>query len=92
MKIKGLLLLIFVLFVLVIAGFIGSQNGHFVAVNYLINDFSEQVKMSTLLGVTFVLGFGFCFILMTAYVLRLKWKITSLERKNKKLSQASHTL
>ena len=90
MKVKGLILLIFILLVLVIAGFVGSQNGHLVSVNYLINDFSSQVKMSFVLGITFILGFSVCFILSTVYVFRLKWRITSLERKNKKLSQVSH--
>jgi putative membrane protein len=91
MKIKGLLLLIFVLLVLVIAGFIGAQNSHFVSVNYLVNDINHQVKMSFVLAASFVLGFVVCFILYTAYVLRLKWRINSLARKNKKLSQASRS-
>lgn len=91
MKIKGLLLLIFVLLVLVIAGFIGAQNSHFVSVNYLVNDINHQVKMSFVLTASFVLGLVVCFILYSAYVLRLKWRINSLERKNKKLSQASHS-
>jgi putative membrane protein len=80
-----------VLLVLVIAGFVGAQNSHLVSVNYLINDFNTQVKMSFVLAISFVLGFTVCFILYTAYVLRLRWRISSLERKNKKLSQASHT-
>ncbi|MCF2947030.1 LapA family protein [Paraglaciecola aquimarina] len=91
MKLKGLLLLIFVLMVLVIAGFVGSQNSHLVSVNYLINDFTTQIKMSYILAVSFSLGFLVCFILILAYLLKLKWRISSLERKNKKLSQASHS-
>lgn len=91
MKIKGLMLLIFVLLVLVVAGFIGAQNSHFVSVNYLVNDINHQIKMSFVLAASFVFGFVVCFILYTAYVLRLKWRINSLERKNKKLSLTSHS-
>ena len=89
MKLKGLLLLIFVLIVLVIAGFVGSQNSHLVSVNYLINDFTQQVKMSYVLGVSFGAGFLVCLILMMAYVLKLRWRISSLERKNKKLTHVA---
>ena len=92
MKVKGLILLVFILLVLVIAGFVGAQNSHLVSVNYLINDVNSQIKMSYVLGVSFVLGFAFCFILYSVYALRLKWKVASLSRKNKKLSQASHSL
>ncbi|MGJ8679934.1 lipopolysaccharide assembly protein LapA domain-containing protein [Paraglaciecola sp.] len=87
MKVKGLVLLIFVLLVLIIAGVVGAQNSHLVLVNYLINDFSQQVKMSYVLGISFGLGFLVSSVLFLAYVFRLKWRIGSLERKNKKLSQ-----
>lgn len=84
MKVKGLLLLFFVLLMLVVAGFIGSQNSHLVLINYILAE--TEVRMSVLLAATFSLGFLFSVLLMVGYILRLKWRISSLERKNKKLS------
>ena len=90
MKVKGLLLLLMVLFVLVVSGFIGSQNSHIVAINYILAE--TEMRMSVLLAITFVLGILFTTILASGYILRLKWQVKSLERKNKKLTQASHSL
>ena len=88
MKVKGLLLLLFVLILLVIAGFIGSQNSHLVPVNYILA--VTEMRMSVLLAVTFSLGVIFSVLLVISYILRLKWRISSLERKNKKLSQPNN--
>lgn len=88
MKIKGLLLLLFVLLTLVVAGFIGSQNSHLVSVNYILAE--TDLRMSVLLAVTFSLGIIFAVILILGYILRLKWRINSLERKNKKLSLSTN--
>jgi len=88
MKVKGLLLLLFVLILLVIAGFIGSQNSHLVPVNYILAE--TEMRMSVLLAVTFSLGVIFSVLLVISYILRLKWRISSLERKNKKLSQPNN--
>ncbi|MEO9947281.1 MAG: lipopolysaccharide assembly protein LapA domain-containing protein [Paraglaciecola sp.] len=85
MKVKGLVLLIFILMMLIIAGFIGTQNGHVVLVNYLLAE--TEVKMSTVLVSAFMLGFGACFTGFIYFYFRMKWKITALTRKNKKLSQ-----
>ena len=90
MKVKGLLLLLMVLLVLVVSGFIGSQNSHIVAINYILAE--TEMRMSVLLAITFVLGILFTTILASGYILRLKWQVKSLERKNKKLTQASHSL
>jgi putative membrane protein len=84
MKIKGLLLLLFTLLMLVVAGFVGSQNSHLVPINYILAE--TEMRMSVLLAVTFSLGFIFSVLLIIGYILRLKWRISSLERKNKKLS------
>ena len=84
MKIKGLLLLLFVLLMLVVGGFIGSQNSHLVPVNYILAE--TEMRMSVLLAVTFSIGFIFSMVLVFGYILRLKWRVSSLERKNKKLS------
>jgi putative membrane protein len=84
MRIKGLLLLLFVLLMLVVAGFIGSQNSHLVLINYILAE--TEMRMSVLLAVTFSLGIVFSCLLVIGYILRLKWRISSLERKNKKLS------
>jgi putative membrane protein len=85
MKVKGLLLLLFMLLMLVVAGFIGSQNSHLVMINYILAE--TEMRMSVLLAVTFSLGVIFSSILVIGYILRLKWRVSSLERKNKKLSQ-----
>jgi putative membrane protein len=84
MKVKGLLLLLFVLLMLVVAGFVGSQNSHLVSINYILAE--TEMRMSVLLAVTFLLGVIFSVLLIISYILRLKWRISSLERKNKKLS------
>ncbi|GAC18305.1 LapA family protein [Paraglaciecola arctica] len=88
MKIKGLLLLLFMLLMLVVAGFIGSQNSHLISINYILAE--TEMRMSVLLAVTFSLGVIFSVILIIGYILRLKWRISSLERKNKKLSQPTN--
>ena len=84
MRIKGLLLLIFVLLILVIAGFIGSQNSHIVSINYILAE--TEIRFSVLLAVIFSLGVIFSVLLIFGTILRLKWRIRNLERKNKKLS------
>jgi putative membrane protein len=84
MRIKGLLLLLFVLLILVIAGFIGSQNSHIVSINYILAE--TEIRLSVLLAVTFSLGVIFSVLLIVGTLLRLKWRIRKLERKNKKLS------
>ena len=86
MKVKGVLLLLIVLLMLVVAGFIGSQNSHLVPINYILAE--TEMRMSVLLAVTFFLGVIFSVLLIIGYVLRLKWRVSSLERKNKKLSQS----
>ena len=90
MRIKGLLLLLFVLLVLVVAGFVGSQNSHVVSVNYIFAE--TEIRLSVLLAVIFSLGIIFSVLLMIGTILRLKWRISSLERKNKKLSLPSNVL
>jgi putative membrane protein len=90
MKVKGLLLLLFILLMLVVVGFIGSQNNHLVPVNYILAE--TEIRMSVLLAVTFSLGGVFLFLIFIGYILRLKWRINSLERKNKKLSQPTNAL
>jgi putative membrane protein len=84
MRIKGLLFLLFVLLILVIAGFIGSQNSHIVSINYILAE--TEIRLSVLLAVTFSLGVIFSVLLIVGTLLRLKWRIRNLERKNKKLS------
>ncbi|MFT2091144.1 LapA family protein [Paraglaciecola sp. 2405UD69-4] len=85
MRLKGLVLLIFILMMLVIAGFVGTQNDHLVLVNYLFAE--TEVKMSSVLVSAFVLGFLACFIIFIYFYFRMKWKIAALTRKNKKLIQ-----
>jgi putative membrane protein len=84
MKVRGLLLLLIVLLMLVVAGFIGSQNSHLVLINYILAE--TEMRMSVLLALTFFLGVIFTVLLFIGYILRLKWRIGALERKNKKLS------
>jgi putative membrane protein len=88
MKVKGLLLLLSVLLLLVVAGFIGSQNSHLVLINYILAE--TEMRMSVLLAVTFFIGVIFSVLIFIGYILRLKWRISSLERKNKKLSQTTN--
>jgi putative membrane protein len=90
MRIRGLLLLLFVLLVLIIAGFVGSQNSHIVSINYIFAE--TKIRLSTLLAVIFSLGIIFSFLLTIGTILRLKWRISSLERKNKKLSLPTNVL
>jgi lipopolysaccharide assembly protein A len=87
MKVKGLLILIAILILLVMAGFIGSYNGHSVSINYLIA--KAEVKLSYLLAITFLLGLFIGLLSFIPYLLRLKWQIAMLNRKHKKLLQRS---
>lgn len=82
MKLKGLLSLIAVLVLLLIGGFIGSQNTHSVTVNYLVAQ--SDIRVSLLMLIVFLCGVLLSVILFSLYVLRLKWRVASLERQLKK--------
>ncbi len=82
MKLKGLLSLIAVLALLIVGGFIGSQNTHSVMVNYLIAQ--SELRVSLLMLIVFLCGVFVSFIMFSLYVLRLKWRVVSLERQLKK--------
>lgn len=82
MKLKGLLSLIAVLALLIVGGFIGSQNTHSVMVNYLIAQ--SELRVSLLMLIVFLCGVFVSIIMFSLYVLRLKWRVLSLERQLKK--------
>ncbi|QHJ10599.1 Lipopolysaccharide assembly protein A [Paraglaciecola mesophila] len=82
MKLKGLLSLIAVLVLLIVGGFIGSQNTHSVMVNYLIAQ--SELRVSLLMLIVFLCGVFFSIIVFSLYILRLKWRVVSLERQLKK--------
>ncbi|AEE23457.1 LapA family protein [Paraglaciecola chathamensis] len=82
MKLKGLLSLIAVLALLIVGGFIGSQNTHSVMVNYLIAQ--SELRVSLLMLIVFLCGVFVSIIMFSLYVLRLKWRVVSLERQLKK--------
>ena len=86
MKFKTLTFLIGILVLLIVAGFIGSQNGHLVMVNYLVA--VSEVRVSVLMALSLLLGVLLTLIALSWYFLRLKWRIRSLERQHKKLTQA----
>lgn len=86
MKFKTLTFLIGILVVLIFAGFVGSQNGHLVMVNYLVAE--SEVRASVLMAISLSLGVLLTLIALSWYLLRLKWRIRSLERQHKKLTQA----
>lgn len=85
MKIKGLLILIAILALLVLAIFIGSFNSHLVTMHYLIAQ--TELKLSYLLVTTLLSGVVIAVLFILPYLLRLKWQITRLNRKNRKLLQ-----
>lgn len=85
MKFKGLIFLIGTLFFLLFAGFVGSQNGHLVTVNYLIAE--SEMRVSVLMAIVLLLGVGLTLLMLSWYILRQKWRIKSLERQHKKLTQ-----
>jgi putative membrane protein len=89
MKFKTLTFLIVILVVLICADFVGSQNGHLVMVNYLIAE--SEIRVSVLMAISLVLGVLFTLIALSWYFLRLKWRIRSLERQHKKLTQVDKT-
>lgn len=82
MKLKGLLSLIAVLVLLIVGGFIGSQNTHSVMVNYLIAQ--SELRVSLLMLIVFLCGVFVSILMFSLYVLRLKWRVVSLERQLKK--------
>jgi putative membrane protein len=86
MKFKTLTFLIGILVVLVFAGFVGSQNGHLVMVNYIVAE--SEVRASVLMALSLLCGVLLTLIALSWYFLRLKWRIKSLERQHKKLTQA----
>ncbi|MFT6898967.1 MAG: putative membrane protein [Paraglaciecola sp.] len=83
MKFKGLLSLVVVLVLLLIGGFVGSQNTHSVMVNYLVAQ--GELRVSVLMLVMLLVGVAISAMLFTSYILRLKWRIHSLQRQHKKL-------
>jgi putative membrane protein len=76
------------LLLLVVAGFVGSQNSHLVPINYILAE--TEMRMSVLLAATFSLGAIFSVLIFIGYIMGLKWRISSLERHNKKLSQPTN--
>jgi putative membrane protein len=85
MTLKGLLQLIFVLVVLVFGSFIGSLNTHLVVINYLLAE--PNVPLWAVLAIAFSLGFLVCMVFSLVYILRIRLRISSLERQNIKLSR-----
>jgi putative membrane protein len=83
MKFKGLLYLVVILILLLIGGFVGSQNTHSVMVNYLVAQ--GELRVSVLMLVMLLLGVAISAMLFTSYILRLKWRIHSLQRQHKKV-------
>jgi putative membrane protein len=82
MKFKGLLYLVVILILLLIGGFVGSQNTHSVMVNYLVAQ--GELRVSVLMLVMLLIGAAISAVLFTSYILRLKWWIHSLQRQHKK--------
>ena len=89
MKLKGLLSLIAILALLLIGGFIGSQNTHSVTVNYLIAQ--SDMRVSVLMLVVFLCGAALSTIVFLLYTLRLKWRVASLERQLKKSTRVDNS-
>lgn len=83
MKWKGLLALLSVLVLLLIGGFVGSQNTHSVMVNYLLAE--GEMRVSVLMLVMLLVGIIISALVFATYILRLKWRILSLQRQHKKL-------
>ncbi len=82
---KGLAYLLVVLFVLVVAFVIGSQNEAYISVNYLIA--KSDMRISTLiaiaLGVGIVLG---CLIMMTSW-LGMRLQVSRLKMRIRRMSK-----
>jgi putative membrane protein len=85
MRFKGLIFLIGTLVFLLFVGFVGSQNGHLVTVNYLIAE--SEMRVSVLMAVVLVLGALLALLTLSWYIFRLNWRITRLERQHKKLTK-----
>lgn len=83
MKFKGLLSLVVVLVLLLVGGFVGSQNTHSVMVNYLVAQ--GELRVSVLMLVMLLVGVAISAMLFASYILRLKWRILRLQRQHKKL-------
>ena len=85
MSFKGLIFLIVTLAFLLFAGFVGSQNGHLVTVNYLIAE--SEMRVSVLMALVLTMGVFLTLFILSWYIFRLKWRITRLERQHKKSTQ-----
>ena len=88
MKFKGLLSLIAVLVLLLIGGFIGSQNTHSVTVNYIVAQ--SDLRVSVLMLILFLCGAVLSTVIFLLYTLRLKWRVASLERQLKKSNRVDN--
>ncbi|WP_438862998.1 LapA family protein [Neptunicella sp.] len=76
---KTLITALIIIVVLLLAIAIGAQNEQLVNVNYLIA--ASQLHLSTVIAVSIFIGIAICFILCMGYILRLKWKLTRLQKK-----------
>jgi len=84
---KGIILFILVLFLLVVAIVIGSQNTQIVSVNYLIA--KTEMRLSTFLVICVSLGILMGFFTMLVKYLSARMHNKILIRRIKKLSKES---
>lgn len=79
---KNLLTVVVILVVFAIAIMFGSQNDQLVQINYLLA--MAEMPISNFMVLMLVLGAIISSCLWLWYVLKLKWRISSLERDRKK--------
>lgn len=81
---KVFITLVGLILLLILAILIGAQNDQLVTVNYLVAQ--SSVKLSVLMAIMMVIGIAFSVVAFSLFWVRVKWRISMLERKQKHLN------
>nr|WP_026294439.1 lipopolysaccharide assembly protein LapA domain-containing protein [Salinimonas chungwhensis] len=79
---KGIISLLIIVFLLVMAFAIGSQNEAIISVNYLIA--KAQIRISTLIAISLAIGVIIGFLIMLTSWLTVRVQLTSTRSRLKK--------
>lgn len=82
---KGLISIILIIFILLIAIAIGSQNDGLISINYLIAQ--STIRISSFISIVLAIGVFIGVALFLPVYLRLKLQLASLKSKSKRLEK-----
>lgn len=81
---KVFITLVCLILLLILAILIGAQNDQLVTVNYLVAQ--SKVKLSVLMAIMMLIGIAFSLLAFSLFWVRVKWRLSMLERKQKSLT------